>query len=218
MSARNFIRKGSYIDLDYVFGTLCNQDAEYPLDYQSMKDNPMEYIVLGTNAITGEPHYFTKDDIRKDCFDIIKASSCIPFICKPYHIDGVPFYDGALGDTIPIEKAFAMGCEKVILLLSKPEGEIRNAKKDTPFAKMIRRKYPKASEQLMLRAKKYNDGVALAKKYAKQGKLLIVSPDDTCGVDTLTKKKASLEELYRKGYANGKRIKEFLDQTIIDPA
>lgn len=89
---------------------------------------------------------------------------------------------------------------------------MREVGSDAKIAKKIKKKYPKAAEQLSLRAKHYNESVALAKEYAKQGKLIIVSPDDTCGVDTLHKDKPSLQKLYKKGYADGQAIKEFLQQ------
>ena len=57
---------------------------------------------------------------------------------------------------------------------------------------------------------RYNKGVALAQEYAKQGKALIVSPDDTCGVDTLKKNKSSLQRLYEKGYKDGEKISNYL--------
>ena len=52
--------------------------------------------------------------------------------------------------------------------------------------------------------------LALAQEYAKQGKALIVSPDDTCGVDTLKKNKSSLQRLYEKGYKDGEKISNYL--------
>ena len=56
-----------------------------------------------------------------------------------YEVDGVPYYDGALGDTIPIEKAFAWGCDKVVLILTKPRETLRTPEKDIVFAKRIRK-------------------------------------------------------------------------------
>ena len=41
-------------------------------------------------------------------------------------------------------------------------------------------------------------------------KVLIVAPDDTCGVDTLKKDKAALQKLFEKGYGDGARIASFL--------
>ncbi len=210
MSVRNMILSGSYVDLDYVYETLCRSDGENPLDYPALRDNPMEYYVVAAEAETGRAKYFDKSDISQDDYDIMKASSALPFACKPYVIDGVPYYDGALGDPVPVKKAFELGCDRVILILTKPEDEIRTPKKDEKVASRIRKKYPAAAESLCKRAERYNAGVALAQKYAAQGKALILAPDDTCGVDTLKKSKASLLRLYEKGYKDARRIPDFL--------
>ena len=122
----------------------------------------------------------------------------------------VPYYDGALGDPVPVEKAFQLGCDQVVVILTKPEGELRTADKDEKFAARIRKKYPKAAEKLCQRAQRYNEGVSAAQKYVRQGKALILSPDDTCGVSTLKKDRTSLQRLYDKGYADGKKISDFL--------
>ena len=92
-------------------------------------------------------------------------------------------------------------------LLSK--GELR-AVEHKLFAAGIRKKYPLAAQRLCQRAQRYNEGVARAQEYAKQGRVLIVSPDDTCGVDTLKRNKESLQRLYQKGYHDAKKIKAFV--------
>ena len=206
MSLGNFIRKKSYVDMDYVYGTLCGADGENPLDYPALRDNPMEFYVVATDAETGQPKYFDKTDIRQDDYSVMKASSSIPFVCKPYIVQGTPYYDGALGDPVPIKKAFQLGCDRVVVILTKPEKELRTSRKDEKIAAGIRKKYPAAAEKLCRRAQRYNESVALAQDYARQGKALIVAPDDTCGVDTLKKDKESLHRLYEKGYKDGKKI------------
>lgn len=211
MSMRNFIFKRSFIDLDYVYSTLSNANGENPLNYCAIRDNPMELYVIAANAQTGEATYFDKNDISQDDYDIFKASCAIPFVCKPYKVKGIPYYDGALGDPVPIEKAFQMGCDRVVLILTKPEKELRTADRDKKIAARIRKKYPKAAEKLCQRAERYNAGVSTAQKYVKEGKALILSPDDTCGVSTLTKDKISLQRLYEKGYQDGEKILSFLN-------
>jgi predicted patatin/cPLA2 family phospholipase len=211
MSMRNFIFKRSFIDLDYVYSTLSNTNGENPLNYCAIRDNPMKLYVIAANAQTGEATYFDKNDIRQDDYDIFKASCAIPFVCKPYEIKGIPYYDGALGNPVPIEKAFQMGCDRVVLILTKPEKELRTADRDKKVAARIRKKYPKAAEKLCQRAERYNAGVSTAQKYVKEGKALILSPDDTCGVSTLTKNKISLQRLYEKGYQDGEKILSFLN-------
>ncbi len=209
-SLRNFIFKKSYIDMDYVYGTLSDHDGENPLDYEAMAENPMEFCIIATDAETGKPHYFFKKDLSQDSYDPFKASSSIPFVCKPYPIGGKLYYDGALGDPVPVKKAFELGCDKVVLILTKPADKPREVGNDEKLADRIQKKYPLAAEQFRLRAEHYNNGVALARSYAQHGKLLILSPEDTFGVDTLHKDKASLNKLYESGIRDGEKIKEFL--------
>ena len=214
VSLGNFIRKGSYMDVDYIYGTLSRADGENPLDYPALRDNTMEFYVAATDALTGQAKYFGKKDLCQDQYDIFKASSSIPFVCKPYYVYGNPYYDGALGDPVPVEKAFELGCDRVVLVLTKPENTPRTSGKDEWFAAGIRKKYPLAAEKLCQRARRYNEEVSRAQEYAKQGRVLIVSPDDTCGVDTLRRSKESLHRLYRKGYHDAEKIKAFIHNGV----
>jgi len=209
-SAGNFIRKRSYLDLDYVYGTLSNSDGESPLDYEAIMCNPAEMITVATEAETGEAKYFTKADLAQNRYDIFKASSAIPVVCTPQEVDGVPYYDGALADPVPVLKAFQMGCDKVVLLLTLPQDQLRSPKKDAALARRLKHIYPKAAKALESRASTYNASVMLAKAFAQQGKLLIVAPDDTCGVSTLTKDREKLLAFYEKGYRDGVKIADFI--------
>lgn len=210
MSPRNFMRSGSYIDMDYVYGTLSNSDGENPVDYDSFESSDVDWRIIASDAETGESVSFGKDHMSRDGYDILKASSSIPFVCQPYEIDGRGYFDGALGNTVPIDEAFDMGCTKVVLILTKPEDVLRSPSSDAPLAKLIERKYPKAAERLRGRADRYNEGVALAKALEEDGYMMIVAPDDTCGVSTLSLDKESLEQLYAKGYADGAKVAPFL--------
>jgi len=209
-SVGNFLRKRSFIDLDYVYGTLSNSDGENPLDYEAIISNPMEVVVVATEATTGKAMYFTKSDIRRDDYSIFKASSAIPFVCHPYEVKSTAYFDGALADPVPVQKAFDMGCDKVVVILTKPADEVRLPGSDLKLARRIQRKYPVSAEKLRSRADSYNAGVTLAKQYAAQGKVLIVAPDDTCGVSTLTRDPESLRQLYQKGLKDAERIKAFI--------
>lgn len=210
MCAKNVLTHQSYIDLDYVYGTLSNSGGEYPLDYAAIMENPGEMLVVATNAVTGSARYFDKSDLVQDHYDMFKASSAIPFICKPHHVGWVPYFDGALGDPVPVEKAFERGCDKVVLLLTRPMDRPRGPGQDAFFADRIEHKYPFAARKLRTRVDRYNEGVELAKKYQAEGRVLIIAPDDTCGVDTLTRERPALMRFYRKGYQDAQTILTFL--------
>lgn len=216
MSFRNFLAKKTYIDMDYLYGELSNSDGENPLDYAAIAANPGDFIAVATNARTGRARYFDKRDMRQNNYNILKASCSIPFVCRPYFINGVPYYDGALSDPVPVEKAFSMGCDRVVLILTKPRDFHRTPDRDQKLAARIRKKYPLAADSLEKRAEKYNEGVARAKGYEKQGKLLIIAPDDTCGVDTLTRNKEAMKRFYDKGFEDASEIALFLSRENSD--
>lgn len=199
----NLLRRGSFINMDYVYGTLSNADGAYPLDYTTLVNNPMDFLVVAADAITGEPVYFDKSNLAQDSYDPMKASSSIPFVCKPYYIDGVPYYDGALADPIPLLKAFEEGCEQVVVILTKPADKLREPGTDPLFARMIARKYPRAAQGLRARAQRYNACVAEALRLQSEGCALVIAPSDTCGVDTLTRDANAMKALYQKGYEDG---------------
>ena len=206
----NFLFKKSFVDLDYVYSTLSNSDGENPLDYFAAIASPMEFVAVATEAETGRAKYFGKQDMSQDDYSIMKASSAIPFVCHPYSVKGIPYFDGALSDTIPIQKAFELGCEKVVLLLTLPENTVRTSDKDKKLAARIRKKYPLTAEKLAQRAEQYNNGVEMARRLSAEGKVLIIAPDDTCGVSTLSRNTEALHRLYEKGYRDGEQIQSFI--------
>ncbi len=210
MGVGDFLKSGSYINMDYMYSELSNAGGEDPLDYPAVRDNPMELYVVAADAETGEAHYFSKDDIAQDNYDILKASSSIPFVCRPYPVQGRLYYDGALGDPVPVDKALELGCDRVVVLLTKPAGIPRSPSRDEKYAAGIQRKYPAAAHALRQRASRYNAGVFRAQRLEIEGKALVVSPDDTCGVDTLTRDRAALESLYEKGFNDGAKVVEFM--------
>lgn len=212
MSLHNMLSKRSYVDLDYVYGTLSNSGGPFPLDYPALMENPTELLVPATNALTGSVKYFDKSNLAQDSYHIFKASSSLPFFCKPYMVDWIPYYDGALADPVPVAKAFACGCDKVVVVLTRPADRPRGPGKDAFFARRIQRKYPFAAKKLRTRVERYNESVALARQYEAEGKALVIAPDDICGLETLTKDRPALIRFYQKGYRAAEQILDFLSQ------
>ena len=131
---------------------------------------------------------------------------------KPYPVHGRPCFDGGLSDPIPVHKAFDAGCEKVVVILTRPRDYYRDPKKDVPVARLLMTKWPRIAEALMNRAGLYNLQLDLAKKYEREGRVLIVAPDDIGDMATLTKDREAIEGLYAKGYGDARAIKDFLER------
>ncbi|MBQ8447928.1 MAG: patatin family protein [Clostridia bacterium] len=210
MGLGNFLFSGSYFNLNYIYGTLGNSDGENPLDYAAYKKNPADFFVVAEDAVSGNPVYFTRNNIKKDDCRVLMASSSIPGINKPFDINGRLYFDGALADPVPIQKAFLEGCDRVVLLLSKPMDEPFDYQTDVFLANLIKNQYPLSANRLMLRAEKYERSIALANQYASMNRLLFIAPEQTFGVTATKRTKKGLESLYSLGKADGEKISEWL--------
>lgn len=210
MGVKNLMHTGSYIGLDYIYSSLSDHEGDYPLDWKTIRNDPRDMMIVATDANTGLPHYFHKYDMRQDSYDPIKASCCVPVINRPYKVDGIPYYDGGLSDPIPYEKAFAAGCDKVVVILTRPEDYRRIPKNDKIIADLLHPHYPNASQAMRNRSVVYNQQVDACEYLQVQGKVCIVAPDSIGNMKTLTKDKDSIEALYYKGYEEAKSILNFV--------
>lgn len=210
MSVENYIKDHNYVGLDYIYSDLSNSDGEYPLDFEEAKNSGVPFYIVTTNALTGKAEYFEMEDMSQDHYDIIKASCDVPVANEAYLINDIPYYDGGIADPIPVIKCFEDGCDKVILVLTRPKDYERSKGKDEIMAKLFENEYPLAAKALCNRAEKYNLELALVKEYEKLGKALIIAPDDIGNMHTLTRDKEAMKELYVKGYMDAKAIEEFI--------
>ena len=212
MSLHNYLKDHNYVDLEYIFGELSNSDGEFPLDYQAAAAANIPFRIVATEALSGKAHYFDMSDMDQDDYDAIKASSCVPAVNRPFFVNGIPYYDGGISDPIPVLKCFEEGCDRIVLVLTRPKDYQRTPQKDEFIARLIEDEYPAAAAALKNRAEMYNTELALAREYEKTGKVLIVAPDDIGGMRTLTKDKSAIEELYLKGFHDGEKVMDFMRQ------
>ena len=206
MSFKNYLKTGSYINLDYIYSDLSSSKGEYPLDYRAMKKNPMEFEIVATDARTGKAKYFNKNDLVIDNYDPIKASCCLPVLCEPYKVKGVPYFDGGISDPIPFKRAFEAGCDKVIIVLTRPKDYFRESIKDKKFVRLLRRSYPKAAKAFAKRSLVYNESLREAIDMEKKNKVIIVAPTYIGNLKTLTQDHEQLENLYEMGRKDAKKL------------
>ena len=213
MSFRNYFITGNYVDLNYIYGTLSNEDAEYPLNYEKLMESKQELTIVATDAESGKPKYFTKKNIKKNDYRIFACSSCLPVLCRPYYYEDHYYFDGAISDPIPVEKCFKDGCNKVIIILTREIDYIKDDGKKHLFYKKIKKQYPEFYKVLEKRCETYNDKVKeIKEKYLKDNKVLFIAPDSTKGLKTLSKDKTVFDNLYNEGYEKGKLINDFIEE------
>ena len=207
MSLGNYLRTGNYLDLEYVYGTLTNRGGEDPLDYPKVASSGVEFVIVATDASNGRPRYYGLTDLRQDDYGPVKASGNVPMVNRPYRIGGVPLYDGGIADPIPLDACFSRGCGRAVLILTRPKDYRRSAKKDAAVAKWLKRRWPGCAEAMSARADTYNRALDRAAKMEKEGKLLILAPDDIGNMKTLTRDRQAVEALYQKGLRDAEALR-----------
>lgn len=210
MSAKNLMTKHSIVDLDFIYSTLSNSGGEYPIDFDTMSKYNGKIFFVATDLKLGKPHYFEKTDLSCDNYKVLNASSALPVLCSPCEIDDNYYFDGGITDPIPFNKAFEEGCDKVVVIITRPTDYVNNGKVDMVCSKLVRKKYSNLKKLLINHCNLYNDSIKELIELEKQGKCLIVYPDDCCNVDTLTKNISNMDALYKKGYKDAEKIFDFI--------
>ncbi len=210
MSLSNMFKTGSYIGLDYIYGTITESGGENPLNVDGIADYDGIYNIVATQAENGKAVYFDKNDFIPYDRRILSASCCIPFACRAEEINGKKYYDGGIADPVPLEKAFSLGCDRIVLILTRPTDYVKNGKLDDVGAEFLKNKYPETAKLLKSRAERYNSAIKKAVGLELDKKCLIIAPDNCCGIGTLKKTPDGLDRLYKKGYSDAAKIKDFL--------
>jgi len=113
------IDEGGIFGLDYIYNDLSLSTGEDPIDYEAFAANPCDFEVVATDAATGKAVYFQKSDLAQDDYRVIMCSSCLPGVSKPIHFRGKYYFDGGVADSIPCDRAFEKGCDKIVVITSK---------------------------------------------------------------------------------------------------
>lgn len=207
-----FLKNGIFLSLDYLYDTLSREDGEDPLDYRAFAASDMIYRAVATKASDGTPHYFTEKDFSLNDYAPLKASCCLPIVCKGVVIGDEKYYDGGMSDPVPFKKAFEEGCDKVLVVLTKPREDYYVPLRYVPILKTL---YPK--EELVHLAEtlheRYRTAIEELEELEKQGKAFILEPKDRFGMKTLTKDSKVIDKMYDEGYEDGLRFLDKLKET-----
>ncbi len=215
MSFSNLLRGRSYLDLDYIYSELSDEGGEDPFDFDSFEKYEGDAYIACTDAETGRQVYFDKNAVEKNNLTAFKASCALPLVCGRYNVNGIECFDGGISNPVPVEKAFEDGCDRVVVILTLPVNHVKLPGKNRFASPFVRKKYPGLVTCLNEYYRNYNDGVRKALAYEKQGRALVLAPDDCAGMKTLTRDKAKIQALYRKGYKDAEKINDFIQGGLL---
>ena len=140
----------------------------------------------------------------------------MPVMSKMIDVEGRKYLDGGISTSIAYKRAFDVGYSKAIVVLTREEGYRK--KPVNKINESIYRRYfkplPNLVEKLMTVPERYNKMQEEMEELAKEGKLLIIRPQNKVTVQRLEHSSVKLEKLYNEGYEVGSKnienIKNFI--------
>lgn len=210
---RSAIKEKSILDMDMVFDTFPKKI--YPFDFETYFQSDMVCEIVTTNCETGKAEYMTEQSDPDRLMKLCRASSSMPLLSPIVNIDGVPYLDGGLADSVPIRRALQSGNEKIVLVLTRNPG-YRKKPISKGTVKLYRRaykKYPNLVHAAIYRNHVYNKTMELVERLEEEEKIFVIRPLVPT-VSRLERDETALTAFYQHGYNLMKRQREALQRYL----
>lgn len=212
---KTLIKTGHYFDLDWAFKEF--PEKYFPFHFEDYFNHPAEREFAATNCLTGEAVYLTdRGTDREYLMSIGKASSSLPGMSAVVEVDGVPYADGGVADSIPVRRAFERGCDKVVVIETRrKEFRMKLSKGTKAVAKMSGRKYPALANAMLRRHENYNATLDFIHEKEAEGTVFSIRPTMQ-EVSRTEKDYHKLSKFYHHGYQQMKAaypaLKAFMEE------
>ena len=210
MSLNSLLKTGNLVNTEFAYHELPTKLDIF--DEETYSKNKTDFYAVVTNINTGKPEY--KKIINATIqVDELRASGSMPYLSQPVKIDDNYYLDGALGDSIPVEKAKDMGYDKIIVVLTRTK-DYRKKKRSPFIAKLFYKKYPNLVEAINTRYKKYNYTLELIETLESKKEIFVIRPSKDLKIKRVEKDKDKLKSMYDLGTQdfkeNLKSLKKYL--------
>ena len=193
----------SYFGLKFAYDTIPNELV--PFDYEAFQAYEGMAEAVVTNVATGEAEYHLIP--RNERYNkTILASCSIPLMFPTVELEGGEYLDGGCADAIPWKHALEMGCDRVVVILTRerdyrkePDGSMR------AIARTFK-KNPAFVEAMTTRAQRYNQNREELFQAEREGKVLVIAPEDTLGCSRTERDTEILRALWQQGYFAGRKL------------
>lgn len=190
-------RNRSYFGLKFAYDTIPNELI--PFDYDAFAAYPGQVEAVVTNLNTGKADYMEVPRLDRNS-QLLQATCAMPLMFPIYHLNGQPYLDGGIADSIPWRRAMDQGCDRVMVVMTHPRDYVRKQERPMPLIRKTYREYPNFVAAMEDRAQRYNEDREQIFDLERQGKLLVIAPDSTMGVSRTERNPEKLRLLWAKGY------------------
>ena len=195
ISFKSLVSTGNIVNKDFAF-------YEVPFKYdvfdnKTFKESDIDFYVAVTNLQTAQAEYVKLIDPLTQ-MEVLRATSAMPYVSRPVEIDGIPYLDGAIADSIPVEQMQKLGYDKIIVILTRTL-DYRKSKPMAWIAKWFYRRYPDFADAVNQRYAMYNRQVENVIKLAEKGDIFVIRPSVDLKIKRIEKDPNKLQAMYELG-------------------
>lgn len=211
---KKVIREKSLFDMDLIFDRFPRE--VFPFDFETFFSSDIRCELVLTNCLTGRAEYLEEKESSERLMALARASSSMPLASPIVTVDGIPYLDGGIADSIPIIHSLKTGHQKNVIVLTRNYGYRKKVKSHTKEVYLaFYRKYPQLVRALVSRARVYNHTLDLIEKWELQGKVFVIRPQIP-PVSRVEQDYQVLSNFYQHGYDRMKeqydKMMEFLEE------
>lgn len=173
---RKVIKEKSLMNMDLIFDTYPNET--FPFDFETYFQSEIKCEIVMTNCLTGKAEYHDERRDREKLMKLCRASCSMPLVTPIVNVDGIPYLDGGLADSIPIERAKSLNNEKIVVILTRNLG-YRKKKISKGMTEVYRRaykSYPNLIRAILTRKFYYNRAINRVEHLEREGKIFVLRP------------------------------------------
>ena len=182
-------------------------------DDKVFEQNPMAFYVVCTDVETGLPLYKKLEECTPLTYDWIRASASMPLASKVVELEGRKVLDGGVADSIPLKYFESIGYDRNVVILTQPEGYVKEHNRLMPLMRIALRKYPRMIEALDQRHIMYNRQLDDVRQAEREGRCIVIRPDGKLPIGHISHVPEEMQRVYDlgrdAGLRNIDRLKEF---------
>lgn len=214
---RTFARGQGLFNAEYIYQNSGGPDQALPYDWEAFLSNPGDLRVIAFDAESGEDVVWSKSDMphMDDLMVRVRASSTMPILMPPVHLDGHVYVDGAMGADggIALSQAQREGFEKFVIILTQERTYAKEPQRFPGFYRNWFRRYPALADALLTRWRRYNETRERVFELEREGRAYVFTPD-RMPVGNGTRDLSRLAAAHRMGLSQSRRelpaIREFV--------
>jgi predicted patatin/cPLA2 family phospholipase len=208
---KSWLKTGDLYNANFGYHVIPTQYDVF--DNKAFDENPMEFYAVCTDVETGKPVYKHLTEATQLTYDWIRASASMPLASKVVELEGRKVLDGGVADSIPLEYFESIGYDKNLVILTQPDGYVKEHNKLMPLMRIALRKYPKMIEAMDKRHLMYNQQLAYVYQAESTGRALVIRPDEKLPIGHISHNPDEMQRVYDIGRKTGmkyiERIKAF---------